>query len=220
MFIRLATGLPPGMSSKPALSSLSLSCYNFLICHTPTNEHSLLGEISLYGWSPVFYKFEFSSFTLYNKQHSFFFVKSNLFKLETSHSMLRPPTVSVLCSHTFADPSPTCSLSLSLSLSLSHTPTHTHTHKHTPAHPHTLSASPQTMSANPQQPCILIPFALVIRMLTKRIKTRLLIQFPIIPLLNTNSRIHFYIDGDLSTHLHPSMTSNHFWQCRSCTLDL
>ena len=146
MFIRLATGLPPGMSSKPALSSLSLSCYNFLICHTPTNEHSLLGEISLYGWSPVFYKFEFSSFTLYNKQHSFFFVKSNLFKLETSHSMLRPPTVSVLCSHTFADPSPTCSLSLSLSLSHTHTHTHPHTQTHTRTPPHTLSLPTDNVS--------------------------------------------------------------------------
>ena len=59
-----------------------------------TREHSPLGEVSLYyGWCIQFDKFGLN----YIRTYTFsFLVKSNLPKLETSHTVMLPPMVSVL----------------------------------------------------------------------------------------------------------------------------
>ena len=59
------------------------------------SEHSLLGEVSLYSWSPVF-KFGFSCFITYRNNNFSLLVKSCLVKLENSCTVILPPTVSVL----------------------------------------------------------------------------------------------------------------------------
>ena len=70
---------------------LQLSCTT----DSSAREHSPLGEVSLYGWSPVLQVWiqllRYTQITTY-----FFLIISNLIQMDTSCTVILPPTVSVL----------------------------------------------------------------------------------------------------------------------------
>ena len=91
IFLSLCCGDMEFMYVSPIIECSMLSTYTPSFINILTREYSLLGEVSLYGRSPVLQVY---IQLLHYIQITY---KSSLVKLETSCAVILPPTMCVLC---------------------------------------------------------------------------------------------------------------------------